>query len=130
MKEEAGSSGRAIVGNPCLEAVVHELRAAGIRDFRVLRRGRRHLQVRWSGNGTTRMVVVSATPSGPRAAWAARGDVRRLLRQDGMILRQGGPPKPVAGASSKIRPSGSRRTAKTAGNESASIGDAYHGERQ
>jgi hypothetical protein len=62
--------------NPCLKAVLTELSAAGVRDYQVRRRGHRHLQIRWSANGTTRLVVVSATPSGPRAAWAARGDVR------------------------------------------------------
>ena len=116
--------------NPCLAAATSELERAGVRDYRVLRRGRRHLQVRWAINGTTRLVVVSATPSGPRAAWAARGDVRRLLRLDGKILRQGGAAKPAAGANSSMRPSGSRRTAKTDGNERASIGDVYHRERQ
>ena len=35
--------------NPCLEAVLTELGAAGVRDYQVLRRGRRHLQVRWPG---------------------------------------------------------------------------------
>jgi hypothetical protein len=120
--------------NPCLEIVLTELRAAGVRDYRVLRRRRRHLQVRWSANSTTRavdrVVTVSATPSTPRAAWAARGDVRRLLRIDGIIQRQGGLPKFAGGASSSVRPSGSRRTAKTDGNERASIRDVYHGERQ
>ena len=101
------------MGNPCLEAAVRELERAG---------------------GTTRavdrVVTVSATPSTPRAAWAARGDVRRLLRLDGMTLRQGGLPKSAGGASSSIRPSGSRRTAKTDGSESVSIRDVYHGGRQ
>lgn len=120
--------------NPCLEAVLTELERAGVGDYQVLHRGRRHLQVRWSANSTTwavdRVVTVSRTPSTPRAAWAARGDVRRLLRRDGMILRQGGLPKSVAGASSSMRPSGSRRTAKTDGSESVSIRGVYHGERQ
>ena len=112
-------------------AVLAELSAAGVRDYQVRRRGRRHLQIRWAVNGTTtRLVVVSATPSTPRAAWAARGDVRRLLRLDGRILRQGGLPKSAAGASSSMRPSGSRRTAKTDGSENVSIRDVYHGERQ
>jgi hypothetical protein len=115
--------------NPCLEAAIGELRAAGV-YYQILRRGHRHLKIRWSVNGTTRLVVVSATPSGPRAAWAARGDVRRLLRLDGMILRQGGLPKPAAGANSSVWPSGSRRTAKTGSSEGASIRDLYHGERQ
>jgi hypothetical protein len=120
--------------NPCLEAVLTELRAAGVGDYQVLHRGRRHLQVRWSANSTTRavdrVVTVSRTPSGPRASWAARGDVRRLLRLDGRILRQGVLPKAVGGASSNMRPSGSRRTAKTGSSEGASIRDLYHGERQ
>jgi hypothetical protein len=53
--------------NPCLEAVLTELRTAGV-HYQVRRRGHRHLQVRWSINGSTvtRLVVVSATPSGPR----------------------------------------------------------------
>jgi hypothetical protein len=117
------------VGNPCLEAVLRELERAGVRP-QVRRRGHRHLQIRWAVNGSTRLVVVSATPSSPRAAWAARGDVRRLLRLDGMILHQGGLPKPAGGANSSMRPSGNRRTAKTGGGESASIRGVYHGERQ
>jgi hypothetical protein len=57
--------------NPCLKAVLTELGAAGV-PYQVRRRGHRHLQIRWAVNGTTRLVVVSATPSSPRAAWAAR----------------------------------------------------------
>ena len=108
------------------------LERAGVRGYRVLHNGRRHLKIRWAVNGSTtpRLVVVSATPSSPRAAWAARGDVRRLLRLDGVITRQGGLPKSAGGASSSMRPSGSRRTAKTGGSEGVSIRDVYHGERQ
>ena len=45
-----------------------------------------------------------------------------------MILRQDRLPKPAAGANSSMRPSGSRRTAKTDG-KAASIRDVYHDTR-
>jgi hypothetical protein len=73
------------VRNPCLDAVAAELERAGIYDYTV-GRDRRHVHVRWIHGGEVRLVVVSRTPSGPGAPHSARGDVRRLLRQDGVYL--------------------------------------------
>jgi hypothetical protein len=69
--------------NPCLFVVQAELERAGIRDY-VVENGGRHIHVRWRSNGVARLVVVSRTPSGPGAPHNARGDVRRLLRSDGL----------------------------------------------
>jgi hypothetical protein len=77
------------VHNPCLAAVLTELERAGIHDY-VVENGRRHVHVRWTCDGTLRLVVVSRTPSGPGAPRNARGDVRRLLRLDGLITGRNG----------------------------------------
>jgi hypothetical protein len=71
------------VRNPCLAADRRELERAGIHDY-VVENGGRHIHVRWRSNGTARLVVVSRTPSGLGAPHSARGDVRRLLRLDGL----------------------------------------------
>jgi hypothetical protein len=77
--------------NPCLVAVLDELERAGVRDYTVENdRGRRHIHVRWRSNGTARLVVVTRTPGGSVAPLNARGDVRRLLRLDGLITRRNG----------------------------------------
>jgi hypothetical protein len=72
------------VRSPCLAAVLRELERVENGC------GRRHIHVRWCSNGTTRLVVVSRTPSGPGPPRNARGDVRRLLRLDGFIAGRNG----------------------------------------
>jgi hypothetical protein len=44
-----------------------------------------HIRVSWRHGGFTRRILVSAMPSNDRARWDARGDVRRILRRDGLL---------------------------------------------
>ncbi len=72
--------------NECLRAALHELESAGIRNVEQAYGGK-HLQLRWSVNGHIRRVyTMPATPGdtirGPRNA---RADVRRMLREDGVL---------------------------------------------
>jgi hypothetical protein len=72
----------AVRSNPCLTAVTDELDRAGVR-YAINMNG--HVHVTWQHRGADRRIVVSATPSSDRARWNARGDVRRILRRDGLI---------------------------------------------
>jgi hypothetical protein len=55
------------------------------------------VQVRWNGsNGATRLYNVPCTPSDYRTVANTRADVRRLLREDGMLVdRAPPPPRPL-----------------------------------
>jgi hypothetical protein len=83
--------------NPCIDAVIAELRAAGIYDYEVAR-NHKHPQIHWGVNGSRRYLAVSATPSDSYAATKARADVRRLLKADGLLPREMPPrgPQPRA----------------------------------
>jgi hypothetical protein len=71
--------------SPCLEAALDELAKAGIRDV-TQSHGGKHLQIRWHTNGhSERFVTVVKTPSDYRSVANTRRDVRRLLREDGVI---------------------------------------------
>jgi hypothetical protein len=70
--------------NPCLDAALAELDAAGIRDYQ-LARGSKHLQVRWVVAGVLRMMTIPGSPSDWRSPANTRRDMRRLLREDGLI---------------------------------------------
>ena len=71
--------------NPCLDAALAELDAAGVRDYQ-LARGGKHLQVRWSvAGGVLRKMTIPGSPSDWRSPQNTRRDVRRLLREDGLI---------------------------------------------
>jgi hypothetical protein len=71
--------------NPCVEAVIAELRAAGL-SFTVSDGARRHRKIRWlNAAGQTRTVVTSNSTSCQNAPWSARAAVRRILRDDGLI---------------------------------------------
>ena len=70
--------------NPCLDAVLGELAEVGIWSPQVIGNG--HLQFVWqNAHGQRRMVSISSSPSALSAPAAARADVRRILKQDGMI---------------------------------------------
>jgi hypothetical protein len=73
--------------NSCLQAALDELDAAGIRDI-ARAHGGKHLQLRWrvNGHGVERMYAVPATPSDHRAAANTRADIRRMLREDGLLV--------------------------------------------
>jgi hypothetical protein len=72
--------------NDCLEAALHELELAGIRDVDQAHGGK-HLQLRWSVNGHIRRVyTLPCTPSDPfRGPKNTRAQIRRLLRDDGVL---------------------------------------------
>lgn len=72
--------------NECMDAAVGVLSDAGITDV-VRSYGGKHLQLRWTTpNGEPRLYSMAATPSDHRrAARNVRADVRRMLRQDGML---------------------------------------------
>jgi hypothetical protein len=79
--------------NPCLDVALTELAAVGIRDVEQARGGK-HWQLRWRANGSpVRILNVPCTPSDRRAASNTRADVRRLLREDGLIESR--EPKPT-----------------------------------
>jgi hypothetical protein len=72
--------------NPCLDAALCELEAAGIRDVE-RGYGGKHLQLRWRVNGgEERMYSLPNTPSDVRAGANARADIRRMLKADGLLL--------------------------------------------
>lgn len=73
--------------NACLDAIVNELRILGI-PFTKEYSGGQHIKIRWQVGPRTpkRIYVVGQSPSDWRAHKAARADVRRMLRQDGVAL--------------------------------------------
>jgi hypothetical protein len=76
----------------CLEAVLEELHAAGVHHPMIVNGGK-HVQVRWtSARGVPRMLTLPSTPSDRRSADNCRADARRILREDGMLVR----PEPKA----------------------------------
>ena len=82
--------------NACLDAALAELDAVGIRDYQ-LARGGKHLQLRWTVAGRTlRMLTIPLTPSDWRSPQNTRSDLRRLLREDGLLESNGAraAPKP------------------------------------
>jgi hypothetical protein len=74
--------------NPCLDAALAELDAVGIRDYQ-LARGSKHLQVRWTVAGVLRMMIIPGSPSDWRSPANTRRDMRRLLREDGLLETNG-----------------------------------------
>jgi len=71
--------------NACLDAALAELSAVGIRDYQ-LARGGKHLQLRWAVPGhALRMLTIPLTPSDWRSLQNTRSDLRKLLRQDGLL---------------------------------------------
>jgi hypothetical protein len=78
--------------NPCLDAALRELADAGIRDVQ-RSFGGKHLQLRWRANGHgMRMYTLALTPSDWRGPRNVAADIRRMLREDGMLIAA--PPKP------------------------------------
>jgi hypothetical protein len=72
--------------NPCLDAALRELAAAGIRDV-IQSHGGKHLQLRWTVNGhSERMYSMALTPSDVRAPQNVRAAIRRMLREDGILI--------------------------------------------
>lgn len=67
--------------NPCIDAIVSELDAAGIPCK--IKQGRKHVKIVWDGG--RRFYFTSLTPSDWRAPIQARAGVRRMLRMDGRL---------------------------------------------
>jgi hypothetical protein len=71
--------------NPCLQAALSELAKVGIRDVE-RSYGGKHLQIRFKANGSgTRMYSMPLTPSDWRSPNNVRADIRRMLREDGLL---------------------------------------------
>lgn len=88
--------------NPCLEAALRELEAAGVRNVERAY-GSKHLQLRWAINGhPRRMYSMPVTPSDVRAAANTRTGIRRLLRMDGAIAAPA--PRKAVRAAEPARP--------------------------
>jgi hypothetical protein len=72
------------------------LAKVGIRDI-TRSFGGKHMQLRWGSNGTSRMFVLPLSPSDVRAVANTRAEIRRILREDGMLSatehRPSPPPK-------------------------------------
>jgi hypothetical protein len=81
--------------NSCLQAALDELGAARIRDI-ARAHGGKHLQLRWqvNGHGMQRMYALPNTPSDHRAAANTRADIRRMLREDGLLTTAPAPLPP------------------------------------
>ena len=79
--------------NACLDAALAKLDAVGIRDYQ-LARGSKHLQLRWTFNGQLRMMTICGSPSDWRSPQNTARDLRRVLRQDGLLETNGSAPKP------------------------------------
>ena len=80
--------------NACLDAALAELDAVGIRNYQ-LARGGKHLQLRWTVAGVLRMLAIPNTASDWRSPANTRSDLRKLLRQDGLLETNGASPKPA-----------------------------------
>lgn len=72
-----------MITNECIEAAVAELRACNIEP--TIRHGGKHIAIEWSHNGESRTFTAPATPSDHRARLNTRSDIRRMLRNDGLI---------------------------------------------
>lgn len=76
--------------NECLEIALRELGAVGVRDVEQVHGGK-HLQLHWQVNGReARFYTLPCTPSDIRSPHNVRADIRRLLREDGVLTT---PPK-------------------------------------
>ncbi len=80
--------------NECLEIALRELKAVGVRDIEQVRGGK-HLQLRWRVNGhEARFYTLPCTPSDIRSSHNVRAEIRRLLREDGVLSTTPKPPVP------------------------------------
>jgi hypothetical protein len=76
------------VKNPCLTAALGVLEECGVRDVEQAHGGK-HLQLRWRVNGhDMRIYSMPGTPSDVRSPRNVRADIRRLLREDGVLVTQ------------------------------------------
>jgi hypothetical protein len=79
--------------NPCLEIALRELEAVGIRDVEQVRGGK-HWQLR--------VYSLPGTPSDWRSSHNVRAEVRRMLREDGLLVTTERPESAPSSAAPKI----------------------------
>jgi Rha family phage regulatory protein len=89
--------------NECLDAALSELRAAGIEPD--VSPGGKHIRITWDHNGASRLFVVPLTSSDWRAPMNCRSDVRKILKDDGLI---GNEVAPVERPAIALRDGGAR----------------------
>jgi len=83
-----------VKNNECIDAALAALEEAGVRDVVVVPGGK-HPQLQWRVNGRElRAYSLPGTSSDRRAPRNVRADVRRILRQDGLIEVPTPKPKP------------------------------------
>jgi hypothetical protein len=71
--------------NSCLAAAIKELAKAGVHHPEIAH-GAKHLQLRWTTpRGERRVFAVPGTPGDWRSVENTRHDLRRVLRDDGML---------------------------------------------
>jgi hypothetical protein len=81
--------------NLCLSAALEELAKAGVREP-VIAYGAKHPQIRWTTpRGEMRVFAVPGTAGDWRSAENVRHDLRRILRDDGMLTAPEPRPAPV-----------------------------------
>jgi hypothetical protein len=81
------------VRNECLDSAIAMLKEAGIYDYRVVP-GSKHPQLRWEINGQPRFYALPGSASDWRSSHNVRSDMRRILRDDGLLQPIAEPPKP------------------------------------
>lgn len=72
-----------MITNDCIEAACAELRSVNIEP--TVRPAGKHAAVIWEHKGKERSYYTALTPSDRRAHLNVRADVRRILRQDGLL---------------------------------------------
>ena len=78
--------------NACLDAALRELAEHGVRDIEIAR-GAKHPQIRFRVNGgPVRVFALPGTPSDWRSPDNVRRDLRRLLREAGVVRDTPKPP--------------------------------------
>ena len=71
------------MSNDCLDTALAELRVVSIEP--AVESGGKHIRITWLHNGHDRLFVVPRTSSDWRADANTRSDVRKILKQDGLI---------------------------------------------
>ena len=88
--------------NPCLEIALRELEAVGIRDVEQVRGGK-HWQLRWQVNEHgMRVYTIPGTPGDWRSPHNVRAEIRRMLREDGLLVTTERPEPAPPSAAPKI----------------------------
>ena len=72
--------------NAAVEIINDLLAQAGIKPEKPRITGGTHIQIRWVANGNKRMYHTGYSPSDWRIQRRVEADVRRMLREDGIII--------------------------------------------